>query len=308
MKKTMPIESLLRWALREELPRGNPVSASPFELIQRYSVLGVRIQSGGPGDGLGFVHGDPHPDAQAVGKAIGALPAKVSLGEDRMIDLLPEFAHRDETGGYSVIDALDVRAVARAPFSPRALVIRCAVLGQPMPFDVGMPRMVPVMVHDDDRGGRPRRKVCAIDPDDGELRIIEPDRSGRYTYAILRAPRSMLQWSDPSIRSIAETRAEYAIWYDTLGALCASLRDALSAFSPLPPLAPAQPWLTPPPADKPALRSAAPVASSPLPLKPKRAPAPRPHESAPEREAREWKSRRTRGRQQDAEKADYSGL
>lgn len=153
-----------------------------------------------------------------------------------MIDLLGEFAHRDETG-YSIIDAIDVRAVARAPFAPRALLIRCAVLGQPMPWDVGTPRMSAEMVHDDDRGGRPRRKVCAIDPDDGELRIVEPDRSGRYTYALMRWPRSMLQWSEPSIRSIAETRAEYVVWHDAMLALVASLGSVLSDHVALPPLA-----------------------------------------------------------------------
>ena len=288
--KRLPIESLLRWAFRDELPKGKPVAASAWSIVENYAATGgVRIDSGSPGggDGLGFVYGDPHPDAEIVAQAVAQLAPSVILGDDRMIDLLGEFTARDETGRYSIIDAHDVRAVALAPFSPRAMIIRCATLGKPMVWDLGAPTLKPMMI----QGAMFERKAVFGFDHRGELMLLDPDQHGRYK--IKAQPRTMLRWVDPSMRMLAETRAEFAVWHDALLALVHMInKRGLAEHVALPPMMPAMPWRDgAPPAPPAPLKSAVRVLTTALPLQPKRKAALRPVESAIERQAREARAK-----------------
>lgn len=290
--KKLTIEALLRWAFCDELPKGKPVAASPHDAVRpsTRAFSSTRSAPSNSGDSLGFVYGEPHPDAQRVADAVAALKP-VCLGEGRIIDMLGEFVHRDETGGYFVIDDLAVRAVAGAVFAPAALVIRCAVLGEPMRWDVGRPKLKPVMAATD---GRPR--VAMFGFIGGNLVLLDPDRVSRR-YDLERIPRAQVTWNDPTVGVVAEARAEFTVYLDALVTLSNVLRGALRDYDVMPPLIVAEPWragVTALPVGR-VLRGAGVVPSSPLLLAPKRAPAARPFESAPEREDRESRASR-RGR------------
>jgi hypothetical protein len=91
----------------------------------------------------------PHPDAEIIGSAVRSLDKSTRLTEDDCEWLL---------GSYAVLDRDTIRAVAGAPFSMSALVIRCAVLGEAMPWDIGEPRPRRQYVRYEDAMGRARRR------------------------------------------------------------------------------------------------------------------------------------------------------
>jgi hypothetical protein len=104
--KQIDIEKLLQWAMREQLPKGRAVSASPWDIITSFATLGTRVDvSRGSYDGLGFVPGTPHADAEVVAAALRDFPAETRLSEVECFDLL---------GPYAQLDPLAVRAVSGA--------------------------------------------------------------------------------------------------------------------------------------------------------------------------------------------------
>ncbi|MEX0751741.1 MAG: hypothetical protein WD073_02300, partial [Xanthobacteraceae bacterium] len=136
VKKPVEIEKLLRWAFREELPKGKPVSASAWDSIAQFGALGARVQTSGYGhDGLGFVPGTPHEDAEKVALAVRQLDRTTRLSELECWGLL---------GIYADCDPIAIKAVTLAAFTMAPLVIRCAILGSGMEWDVGTPQLRPV--------------------------------------------------------------------------------------------------------------------------------------------------------------------
>lgn len=269
--KTMHIEQILQWALREELPKGRPVEASPWDTIQRFGELGCRVQTSGPVSGLGFVPGEPHPDAAAVGAAVAALPRAMQLAADQCRDLL---------GHWSALDPLAIDAVMRATFNPQALVIRCAVLGQTMEWDCGTPRFELVR--------RDGRRWAIVFCDDGAGGVVEARDARGHRYSLAAAPRCLGEWVEPTIGQMLEMRAEYFVWHGALVMLAARLaHPALSEHRVLPPRVAAWPWLTgQPPASRVLPAAGAAVELVKLPLKPRRKVASPPLESEIERQAR----------------------
>lgn len=237
MKQTQPlkkidIEKLLQWAFHDELPKGHPVSTSPWDSISRIGELGVRVQTSGfGGDGLGFVHGEPHADAQAVAVAVKALPEAFRFTETDCAGML---------GCYAACDPLAIRAVAGAPFKLAALVIRCAVLGERMVWNLGTPQLRPVYYRSD-RGGRPAPMILGIG-DDGELTAVHPDHKGRWS--LDRQPRAHLTFEEPSIAELLEARAEYVAWRTGLALLAVALAGHLAEHEVTPPAALPDPWRT----------------------------------------------------------------
>jgi hypothetical protein len=236
LMKQIDIEKLLQWALREELPKGRPVSISPWQIIQSYSALGTRVDvSLGPSDGLGMVAGTPHPDAEAVAVALDALPAETRLSGAECEGLL---------GHYAALDPPAVSAVAAAPFSMRALVIRCAVLAQRMAWDVGVPAIAPR-----DRYAQHRNRLgnaYALLPNrDGILVETLVHANGRGNYPLGSATPCL--WHEPTIGQLLEVRAEYAIWHRALCFLIEQLTmdGMLGEYALAPaPISAAAPWLT----------------------------------------------------------------
>lgn len=266
------IEALVAWALREEIPKGSPVSLSAWDAISNFATLGTRVDvsRGGGGDGLGFVPGTPHPDAERIALAVRALDKGKRIGEAGCAKLI---------GGFAECDALAVRAVAQSPFNLAALVIRCAVLGVRMEWDVGTPQLRPVTY-----SGQRHAIVFGVD-DDGQLMEVKADRRGRYNAA--RSPRCHVAWDEPSIGFLLEARAEYAAWHHALTELADVLRGTLDDFEVTGPEARAEPWRTGQVEAPRVLDGGITVGAEPLPLKPARPVYPAPVESPIEREARE---------------------
>lgn len=239
MKKPIDIEKLLQWAMRDELPRGRPVDASPWELIMRYGALGMRVDTSGPIGDYGFVPGEPHPDAVVIGAAIDAL------------DQEARFEVHDEVlrmfGVWAPIAGDAADAILKASFDCRAIVMSKATLGSRPAWEFEAPTPYPVMVEERNARGelRSRSRVVGTD-NDGDTVDIKPKRTARQrgVYDLAMCPRSPLAWGDPSMISVGHARAEYVAWHSALRTLADNLAGALDEFEPLPPSAAAEPWLT----------------------------------------------------------------
>lgn len=252
----MEMEKLLQWALREEMPKGHPVSASAWDTITRFALLGTRVDEGvhGGGDGLGFVPGEPHPDAVLIGDAVRRLPAEIKLTGAQCVALL---------GHYAPLDPLAIRAIAGSGFNPRALVIRCAILGERMPFDVGTPRAAPAVRRD-------RRKLAVAFVRDAEGILREASGNGRGNFPPGAATH--IVWQEPSIGQVLEARAEYAVWWRALTMVHADLAGQnLRDYAALPPTSRAEPWRDGQAVAPPLHKSPVPPAAQvPLPISPAR--------------------------------------
>ena len=275
MTKTVDVEKLLQWAFCEELPKGRPVSASPWDAITNFASLGVRVDTGGWRDGLGFVHGAPDPDAEKAGAAVAALARDHKLGEARVLALAEP---------YGGLDPLAARQTGGAPASLAALTIRCAILGRRMEWDVGVPRLRAV-TRDDNQWPI----VFGLDGE-GQLTVLRADRRGRYP--LDRSPRTHLEWVEPSPAQVIEARAEYAAWHDALLCVAAALAGTLTGFDAVTVAAPPAPWHTGEAAAPPVLLSQRAVSKRALLLQPKRAAALPPVESDIARAARRSRNRR----------------
>jgi hypothetical protein len=275
--QTIDIEKLLQWALREELPKGRPVSASPWDIISNFGALGTRVDTGGYRDGLGFVFGEPDADAQAIAEAIRALPGETRLSAEECCALL---------GPYVALDPLAVKAAADASFNMTALVIRCAILGTRMEWDIGLPQPSPTL-------RRARQRWAVAFAVDGYGALYEVKANGRGNYP--DGASTYLSWHEPTVGQLLEARAEYAVWHRALIILVEALDGALAAFRPELPAARAEPWREGQAAEPATWRGEA-VHLDKLALTPMRPAALRPLESDIERKAREWPLRRRRGR------------
>jgi hypothetical protein len=64
----------------DELPKGQAVAASPWDMIIQFATLGVRAQTSGyGGDRFGFTPGAPHEDAIVVADAMRALKTDAAI-------------------------------------------------------------------------------------------------------------------------------------------------------------------------------------------------------------------------------------
>ena len=275
MKRKIDIEKLVQWAMRDELPKGQAVSASPWDMLSQYAQLGCRVQTGGyAGDGLGFTPGAPHEDALIVADAIGRLDTAGRFADDveasaMFGDLLP-------------IAGDAVASIAMAVFNPQSLVISKATMGTRPKWQFELPTPYQMFREFGDPVGAVRKRPLVYGVDaDGDLVEILPNRGravardGFYSYAY--SPRSPLQWGDPSMISIGHARAEYVFWHDALTTLARDLIGRLAEWDAQPPALAAMPWIT---GQTPVSRvlGVADVVATPigLPLAPRRDPSSRP--------------------------------
>lgn len=237
MKTKRDIEKLVQWAMREELPKGRAVSASSWDLIMRFATLGVRIDSGGFRDGLGYVPGSPHEDAEKIAAAIALLDTRATFTERE--EVLPLF------GDLAAIAGDGVDAIMQSLFDPRSLVMCHAMQSTRPKWEFETPSPYPITISERNAAGayRERTRVVGVDGD-GEVIDLKPHRSARARglYDLAFAPRSPLQWGDPSPLAVAEARAEYLAWHDALTHLAKVL--VLDEFEVLPPSAARVPWIS----------------------------------------------------------------
>jgi len=253
--KKVAIDNLIKWTLRDELPKGRPVSASPWDVLFSYSRLGTRIDVSGGGDGLGMVPGTPHPDAEVIGRALGDLPDAAQLLAEDCFALL---------GVYGALDRAAVERVAeRHRYNLQAMMVRAAILSPPE-WNIGLPLPQPwkrtaagtAVVHIE-RGGE----------------LVETrahPKQGGWWHVIAFAPRSMLRWDEPDIEALLGTRAAYALWHRGLMLVREAVAGKLSEHEALPPEAAERPWLMPPGKPRRVFQARGASRMSRLPLKPDR--------------------------------------
>jgi hypothetical protein len=242
MRTVIDIEKLVQWTIREELPKGRPVSADIGFAIGRRAIRpGSIARSFGrtPTTGVGFmgyVPGEPCADARRVADAIANLDTEVRLSD--------RFEARRLFGEFVNIAADDaLTAVLSSTLNPQAIVVNNAAQGKRPNWCFGAPkplqRFVPTT-------GRPRPLVYGLDTAGDLIELKRNEgrarkRDGEYTIELL--PRSPLEWCDPSPLAIAEARAEYVAWYRAMNTLALELTGKLDAFEPKRPTATAMPWL-----------------------------------------------------------------
>lgn len=294
MKRKIDIEKLLQWALREELPKGRPVSMSAWEIVQSYGRLGARIDVSGHGgvDQFGFVPGAPHEDALTVSRAIGGLSTCAQLGDDD--DIRGLFADRTRA---DCVPAEWIVALRASSFNQQSLVISKAMQGlrPAWRFEVSSPQQVKVPERNAVGAYRERALVEGLD-DDGHAVAMMPLR-GRAAmkagaYDLARMPRSPLVWSDPSPIKIGEARGEYLAWFAALSSLAIDLRDELKQFEPTAPAVAWRPWITGQTPGSRVLSDGIPAGlmTVPLPLQPKRRKAGPPVKAASDYESAVWRA------------------
>jgi hypothetical protein len=284
MKKSIDIEKLLQWAMRDELPKGQAVSSAPWDLITRFGQLGVTVQSGGYGDGFGFVPGAPHADALVVADAIAALDTSARFNDAEDVSML--------FGEWAGIAGDATASIMMAVFDPRSIILSKAIQSTRPKWDFECPTPYRVFIPcADGADGRPRAMVHGTDADGDVVYLHQRQgraamRDGLYDYAML--PRSPISWGDPSMISIGHSRAEYVAWYGALIALAKTLKGKLAEYEPTAPAVMPTPWITgQTPVSRVLSDGKSPgLFTAKLPLAPKRTAAGRPVESAIESESR----------------------
>lgn len=235
MKRKIDIEKLLHWAVRDELPKGRAVTSNPWDIITQFGVLGTVVQTGGYGDGMGLVPGEPHDDALIVAQAVREL-AQVARFRD-IEQVRPLFGELLGIAGEAP------SLILGATFDPQQLVVSCATRGERPKWKFEQPTasqmFAPVL------NGRPRAMVYGTGAH-GELVELKQNRgrkAQRELYDLKMSPRSPLHWHDPSPLHIAECRAEWVTWHGALTRLAGALAGKLALFDVTPPAAAALPWL-----------------------------------------------------------------
>lgn len=283
MKKKIDIEKLLQWAFNDELCKGLAVNADPWSAIENYGMLGTRVDIGHKGSqGLGFVDGEPHPDAKAVARVIAEFP--------KMTRLRPSFDALSLFDRYlPCVDLSSRQLLKRAEFNVATLVISCATFRKRPEWNLGEPTLQPMIRSEK---GHPvvygvRSFEVGYDPEAAgfaDLVAMKADAK-RGGYNLKMVPRVPLTWENPAPFQFAEARAEYIVWACALCDIAEHLAadDALidhELTGDFPSLAP---WHEVPAAKGATLRSdISPDVRVPLPLKPKRrAPLPQAEWSPP---------------------------
>lgn len=214
MKYSQDIEALLVWTYRDELPKR--LTSSADGIWDRIGGLGAAIDHGhGSGSAQRYASiGLPHPDAEAIERAVDRLP-NISIDWQKSRPAV--------MGNLSaLLEAHD--AILLDTIRPSVLVSHHAVMGTRPPWGEA-------------KTPRPHRIQPRRGPANGAAVVGECRGADSYTMG----SHCPLRWS-PSVIDIAQMRANYVAWHDALCRLAEMLRGSLSEREPLPPSAPPLPW------------------------------------------------------------------
>lgn len=239
--RALPIEEALRWCVRDELPKRRddvPISAPPtagMHPMWRGGVFGARIDNWSREPGMPAALGDPHPDALVIERAIFALKAAP-------LDL----------SGYRIGYGLDPRTnvaliTERALASVVGWIVTVAKQGRHPDYGTGP-------VCEASKGTRGQVTLWMTDTveaghgADGKPWFTTHDRATTPARAGTYRPGTFckLYWSR-DCNAVADDRAVYAAWHAALTHLAATI-TGLTSITIRPPVAPATPWIEPPPA------------------------------------------------------------
>lgn len=256
MKKPLPIESLVRWAFKQELPkerartflRGPTGYGTPWGAVTKTGVQGMKVDEPDVANRYGLVPDftattDPHPDAARIWAATRDLDGlQFDLPDDwaplnDMGDLGEHGlqAIKQALGAVSIVDRQGVRHL-RDRYQPAFLIQHCAILGAP---DWDCPK--PTLKTRRSADGRIRwflREKVVTETETFEIEVDGYD-------ARHKAPKPgayRKEYLDPDPMKAAIARAEYEIWHAALSILAEELGDRLEAYLALPTELSVRPW------------------------------------------------------------------
>lgn len=140
----------------------------------------------------------------------------IGLRDEELVSrMLADLANIDPIDGSG--QSIGVRSALAYSCNPKQLLIACAKKRQPPDLDLRRPKCA-----------RIKRKNGAVlvvrEAVDG--RLIEA--WGRWRNDFVGAPRCPLAWENPTIKEIAEQRAEYTLWWRSAALLADQLNQLLA--------------------------------------------------------------------------------
>lgn len=253
--KSLTIDQLLNWAFTEELPKGGGVDgldnansawrmifASSWGKMADFAEL-MTVIDRDPSGNFAFDQGEPHPDAVAIGRAVGDLRAErveIPEGWNPLADWVaidPAVERLAEEAIYRAIAKWRARRDRQVASGLVSLIVRSAVLGHGPDWTAAMPEVRAV-----ERAGRPAWFVQrAVTDSFGKSVLMEVDgfnpkakRPHRDAYQKLEFDR------DPCADILA--RLDHQIWVGALRVLEDRLSCGLSAHRLEPWLMSMSPW------------------------------------------------------------------
>ena len=216
LKKPVPIDRLLQWAYRDELPKGyrpdDRYGVTPaISPMFRFANLGGPVDNWSREPGFPLAMGtEPHPDALSLHNAVMGVDDTAIAFPDQAHSLLGELA--------AFLTPEETPAVAAMRAHTAGLVTLHARMGNrpiwqvdySFTREVGRDRNAPI------RKGKARKHLKATQ---GELRIL------------------------PRACEILCARFEYCAWHAALSEIAAALSGSLRDHVPLPPECPPTPWI-----------------------------------------------------------------
>jgi hypothetical protein len=212
--RQVEIERLLQWTFCDQISKRavrGVGQESSWGIVERHLRLGCSIDSSRSGGDAGDILSFPDADALVVAREVENLSANVD------VDWLEskQFLLGDLAGLAPYEQVLS--------FNEIALVIEHAQCGIPPGWNVGSPKIGPVIL----ANGKP---------------AVSGSRHGKDRYSA--GSHCPLQWAQPTIEGVALARARYAVWHSALMRLADSLRGKLKNIAVMPPTACAAPWNT----------------------------------------------------------------
>lgn len=248
LKKPIDIELLLQWTYCDELAKRK--TAVTWDTITSYGERGGHAIDEGPTSPQRYAFvGEPHPDAIAVESMVAALDdvradaidweeSRAQLFGPALLVWAEAFidwqkSRRRDDGVFVEIVRDTNPFVGAASFGLPQIVRRCATLRRRPDWERDTPAFEkwmplsgchPIVVAEDEQG-----------------RLCTTKQSGKQYRFGARVP---LIWF-PTPRQVAWARAEYALWWGALNALCESLNSGwLREHVATLPVASEQPWVT----------------------------------------------------------------
>lgn len=218
MKRAIDIEQLLTWTFVDELPKRELSSAEAnWDNISKYGSSGGVSIGGGSSPQRYAAISAPHPDAVIVGHQVESIAEMLGGAAGRVT--VDYFGSRPMLFSDGKL-MMAPREMSLPAFNILVIVKSMAVMKRRPRWNVGL--MYPQRT----LGANGKPVVKGIRP------------NGRYE----PDAHCPLTWT-PSIRDVAEARAEYLLWHRALTELADSLADSLVSHAPTRPGAPGEPWI-----------------------------------------------------------------
>jgi hypothetical protein len=255
--KRVPIDKLLEWTLNDELPKGRHVLEDIRRILERVDRPGPSRRTLPPSMLTGhYLRGEPHADAVTIARAMQRFSVCAGLSSEKRVRAL--------LGPLADLEPSSIPAALAIRPDVAALMITCAVLKRPPHVPLTHPKPGKTFHAGD------RRKPLVLREDvDGKLVVCNYHRWTEIKPAAFYGmPRSPITWSDPTIKVVAEQRAEYTIWWRALTMLQGQLAGRLKEYEAAPLTFSPTPWLMSAPAPAPIHRATDRAPLKKLPLQP----------------------------------------